>query len=197
MRLRSCPWGKPGLSKSDQQKVSRANCLLLASLRILEKIAKRGPVSLEHPADPGAAPYPSIWATPEVCTWEQRIGADRVTYPQCEWGCPAKKLTTIAATVSDLQSFVVPCSHKGHEASLRGRHARNRFRTRLAQSCPSKFCEKLATLHILTMMERGATDEIELNERAVRELVNEVRDRRRRQVRELEVLPRDFALADG
>ncbi len=110
---------------------------------------------------------------------------------------PAKKLTTISATVSDLQSFFVPCSHQVHEASLCGRDGRNRFRTRLAQAYPSKFCEKLASLHILTMMERGATDEIELNERAVRELVNEVRDRRRRQVRELEVLPRDFALADG
>ena len=98
LRFRWCLWGRPDLHVRDAEKVAKGNCLLLSSLRILEAIAPRGPVTLEHPADPGCPPYPSIFLTTEVQDWERRIGAVRVTFPQCQWGCPALKETTLTGT---------------------------------------------------------------------------------------------------
>eukprot|EP00959_Pyramimonas_sp_CCMP1952_P280632 5865935-Pyramimonas_sp.AAC.1 len=82
---------------------------LLSSLRVLRAIALRGgSVSLEHPADPGKPPFPSIFATPEVLEWEEVLGAYRVTFPQCMWGCPALKLTTISGTAKHLERLIRP-----------------------------------------------------------------------------------------
>ena len=135
LRLRRQPWGIPGLRGPGLQKVKLGTAQLLSSLRILRVIGLRnGSVSLEHPGDPGRRPFPSIFATPELQAWEAELRAYRVTFPQCMWGCPALKMTTITGTAKGLNRFVRPCAHKGHEATLCGRDETGRFRTRVAQA---------------------------------------------------------------
>ncbi|CAK0860440.1 unnamed protein product [Prorocentrum cordatum] len=143
--------GRPGLRVGDARKVKHGNAQLLSSLRILKPIGfKGGSVSVEHPADPGCPPFPSIFVTRELMDWEAQLGAYRVTSPQCMWGCPALKLTGESG----------------------------RFRTRVAQACSSEFCRMLAECHVdamLTMQERREAD---LTERAVEQLISETLERR-------------------
>ncbi|CAK0870310.1 unnamed protein product, partial [Prorocentrum cordatum] len=83
-------------------KVKLGNAQLLSSLRILKPIGlEGGSVSVEHPADPGCPPFPSIFVTKELMDWGAQLGAYRVTFPQCMRGCPALKLTTPTACSSD------------------------------------------------------------------------------------------------
>eukprot|EP00974_Lingulodinium_polyedra_P021275 2055936-Lingulodinium_polyedra.AAC.1 len=80
--------------------------LLRATLRLLHAVADSGGfISLEHPEDPGRAPFPSIWALPEVAALESAaraaneqkalaLGAPelvagvvwRASGDQCRWG---------------------------------------------------------------------------------------------------------------
>ncbi|CAK0885631.1 unnamed protein product [Prorocentrum cordatum] len=178
VRLRSHPWGRPGLHGADLRKVEMGSAQLLSSLRVLRAIGLRGgSVSLEHPADPGKPPFPSIFATPEVLEWEETLGAYRVTFPQCMWGCPALKLTTISGTAKHLQRFIRPCIHKNHMASLCGKDETGRFRTRVAQAYSSELCRMLAE--------------------AVELLIKETLERRRRDIRDIDVLPASFLEASG
>ncbi|CAK0856436.1 unnamed protein product [Prorocentrum cordatum] len=162
------------ISWDDAKKVKLGNAQLLSSLRILKAIGlKGGSVSIEHPADPGCPPFQSIFVTKELVDWEARVGAYRVTFPQCMWGCPALKLTTLTGTAFGMQRFVRPCVHENHSASLCGKDESGRFRTRVAQAYPSDFCRMLAECHVdamLTMQERREAD---LTERAVEQLISE------------------------
>ncbi|CAK0874453.1 unnamed protein product [Prorocentrum cordatum] len=168
-----------GLSGDDAKKVKLGNAQLLSSLRILKAIGlKGGSVSIEHPADPGCPPFPSIFVTKELVDWEARVGAYRVTFPQCMRGCPALKLATLTGAAFGMQRFVRPCVHENHSASLCGKDESGRFRTRVAQAYPSDFCRTLAECHVdamLTMQERREAD---LTERAVEQLISETLERR-------------------
>ncbi|CAK0869509.1 unnamed protein product, partial [Prorocentrum cordatum] len=193
VRLRSHPWGRPGLHGADLRKVEMGSAQLLSSLRVLRAIALRGgSVSLEHPADPGKPPFPSIFATPEVLEWEEVLGAYRVTFPQCMWGCPALKLTTISGTAKDLQRLIRPCIHKSHTASLCGKDETGRFRTRVAQAYSSDLCRVLAECHLDAMLDGRERREAEFTERAVELLIKETLERRRRNIRDIDVLPASF-----
>ncbi|CAK0891907.1 unnamed protein product [Prorocentrum cordatum] len=193
VRLRSHPWGRPGLHGADLRKVEMGSAQLLSSLRVLRAIALRGgSVSLEHPADPGKPPFPSIFATPEVLEWEEVLGAYRVTFPQCMWGCPALKLTTISGTAKHLQRLIRPCIHKNHTASLCGKDETGRFRTRVAQAYSSELCRVLAECHLDAMLDGRERREAEFTERAVELLIKETLERRRRNIRDIDVLPASF-----
>ncbi|CAK0805124.1 unnamed protein product [Prorocentrum cordatum] len=187
-----------GHSGDDAKKVKLGNAQLLSSLRILKAIGlKGGSVSIEHPADPGCPPFPSIFVTKELVDWEAQLGAYRVTFPQCMRGCPALKLTTLTGTAFGMQRFVRPCVHENHSASLCGKDESGRFRTRVAQAYPSDFCRMLAECHVdamLTMQERREAD---LTERAVEQLISETLERRRRDATLLESLPAAFLRASG
>ena len=178
MRFRWCLWGRPDLQVQDAEKVAKGNCLLLSSLRILEAIAPRGPVTLEHPADPGCSPYPSIFLTPEVQDWERRVGAVRVTFPQCQWGCPALKETTLTGTAHGMQRLEKPCNHKTHAASLCGKDDAGYFRSRMAQAYPSELCEMMATIHVESMIQAKERREVRLAQREVQKMIDEIRARR-------------------
>lgn len=69
-----------------------------------EGVASRGGAYLwEHPADPGCDPYPSIWATEEMCNFEERVGGRRVHLHQCPFGGLAPKLTTLSGNLDGME----------------------------------------------------------------------------------------------
>ncbi|CAK0828932.1 unnamed protein product [Prorocentrum cordatum] len=179
-----------GHSGGDAKKVKLGNAQLLSSSRILKSIGlKGGSVSVEHPADPGCPPFPSIFVTKELMDWEAHLGAYRATSPQCMRGCPALKLTTPTGAAFGVQRFVRPCAHENHSASLCGEDESGRFRTRAAQAYSFHFCRTLAECHVdatLTMQERREAD---LTERAAEQLISDTMERRRRDATLLESLP--------
>ncbi|CAK0897485.1 unnamed protein product, partial [Prorocentrum cordatum] len=179
LRLRDQLRGRPGLRGDDAKKVKLGNAQLLSSLRILKAIGlKGGSVSIEHPADPGCPPFPSIFVTKELVDWEARVGAYRVTFPQCMRGCPALKLTTLTGTAFGMQRFVRPCVRENHSASLCGKDESGRCWTRVAQACPSDFCRMLAECHVDAMLTTHERREADLTERAVEQLISETLERR-------------------
>ena len=154
-------------------------------------------MSLEHPADPGNPPFPSIFITDEVLGWEAELGAHRETFPQCMWGCPALKLTTITGTAKDLQRLVVPCCHSSHAATLSGKDETGKFRSRVAQSYSSDLCRMLAQCHLDAMLERGVWREEALSERALDELMQATLRRRSQDRTSPDFLPPSFEAAAG
>ena len=174
------------------------NAQLLSSLRILKSIGRKGgPVSVEHPADPGHPPFPSIFITDEVLAWESELRAYRVAFPQCMWGRPALKLTPPTGTAKDMQRFVAPCSHTSHLATLCGKDDKGKFRSRVAQSYPSEFCQMLAQCHLDAMLEKGLCREEALTERAIEEMMQATLQRRSQDRTAADVLPPSFEAAAG
>ncbi|CAK0885370.1 unnamed protein product [Prorocentrum cordatum] len=160
LHLRHQLRGRPGLRGDDARKVELGNAQLLNSLRILKPIAlEGGSISVERPADPSCPPSPSIFITKDLTDWGAEVGW--VTFPQCMWGCPALKMSTLAGTACAMQRFERPCEHSRRGASLCGKDASGRFRTRASQAYPSEFCRMLAECHVdakLAMQERREAD---------------------------------------
>ena len=57
---------------------------------------------LEHPADPGGDPYPSIWSTEELRGLEAQTWAVRLLVHQCMLGGRARKDTFLSGTLVGL-----------------------------------------------------------------------------------------------
>lgn len=83
-RFRWALWGRHDFRPAERARVQEANLLWLNFFMLAEAVASRGGGYLmEHPADPGVEPYPSIWVLPEVLGLEQRVGGRRVHLHQC------------------------------------------------------------------------------------------------------------------
>eukprot|EP00974_Lingulodinium_polyedra_P076535 7407711-Lingulodinium_polyedra.AAC.1 len=110
---------------------------------------------MEHPADPGRDPLPSIWATAEWLALAARRGLVQATFAQCRFGAVSAKPTTLAASgpgVARLDGL--RCPHGGHPPLI-GVDAGGAFRTKAAQAYPSGLCRELAALHLEEMLARG------------------------------------------
>ena len=88
LRLRgSFVWGLPGLTAHQQNRVREGNVLMVNFLAICEAVSLRGGGHLlEHPADPGCAPYLSVLSTDELIGMERRTGAIRLLLHHCMFG---------------------------------------------------------------------------------------------------------------
>jgi hypothetical protein len=142
------------LTAKHQEQVDRANKLLVGCLLILQAVVTGGgQVTLEHPEDPGT-PYPSIWAMAYVMEALEKMGCSSITFPQCQWGSPARKLTTLAGNVKGLATFDRPCTHVRHTMVLQGRDGQGQHKTKMAQAYPSEMCRQLALIHVENMLTR-------------------------------------------
>ena len=71
-------WGLPWLVGAMARRVREANILIVNYVVLAEEVANAGGLFvLEHPEDPGAPPYPSIWSTSLIRDFESRVGAKR------------------------------------------------------------------------------------------------------------------------
>ena len=87
-------WGLPNLTTSQKARVREGNVLMVNFLALAEAVSSRGGGHLlEHPADPGGDPYPSIWSTEELQGLEARTLAVRLLLHQCMFGGRARKDT--------------------------------------------------------------------------------------------------------
>jgi len=127
--------------------------------RILTSVAGVGGEAVkEHPKDPGKHPFPSIWPT----AWWMRIQLIckmvLIHFPQCMFGAPTRKDTTLAATpgaAERLRDFEVRCVHSVHEGGqLCGKDEQGRFRTRKSQAYPPAMCALLALAFVEAFMRR-------------------------------------------
>ena len=143
-------WGLPDLHPYDKARVAEANLCLVNLAGISEGVSLRGGAhGMEHPADPGEDPFPSIWDTDLILELEKRTGSVRAIFHQCVLGGPTPKSTCISGTLSILPKLLAHAICPGvskshvHEHSI-GRDSEGAFLTRRLQTYPSEMCRLIA-----------------------------------------------------
>lgn len=162
LRFRWALWGRPDLTKPERERVEEANLLWLNFMAMAESVASRGGAYLwEHPADPGCEPYPSVWATDEMCNLEKRVGAMRVHLHQCAFGGLAPKLTTLSGNLDGMEEVDgvrcpgVSSTHQ-HGISIE-RNPEGGFYAKRLQTYPPRLCEALAMMIFKTLTRYAST----------------------------------------
>ena len=93
----------PYLPAQQQRKVDKVNILLKICVKVLSHIMQNGGSgTLGHPADPGRPPFPS---TCDTDYWVKDQDLQKVSFPQCMPGCPAKKETTLVGKAGPLEEL--------------------------------------------------------------------------------------------
>ena len=157
LRFRWKLWGRDDLRPWEKVRVVESNVLWTHFFAMAEAVGTRGGGYLmEHPADPGRDPYPSIWMLPEVQLLEQQVGGYRVHLHQCAFGGIAPKLTTLSGNLDGMDEVDgVRCpgvsEHHQHGISI-GRDPEGGFYTRRLQTYPAKLCMAIAKMMFLTLM---------------------------------------------
>ena len=109
--------------------------LWLFVMTLYEAIARRGGRWLwEHPADPGP-PFPSVFASPEFKSLEERTGAKRILLDQCMYQGKTKK-STCFSTTWDTEEFRAKrfCDGQHIHETSEGKTPLGEFRTRALET---------------------------------------------------------------
>ena len=135
-------WGLPGLRSFEQARVSEGNVLMINTIGQFEGIScNEGVHLMEHPADPGMDPFPSIYSTELLAESEARSGAQRVTFDQCTYDGLSRKPTTVTTTVVGADSLEAWCpgvsAQHVHQKSF-GLDGTGGFHSRKLQTYPGK-----------------------------------------------------------
>ena len=151
------PWGFPHLTGALKRQVTEANVLMVNTLSLMERVSRAGgSYVLEHPADPGCEPYPSIWSNVVLLGMMRRTGGQAVSFNQCALGGPTPKPTTLAGALCGLQDEFASCvcpgvsAHHRHATSW-GRTREGQHRTRALQAYPPMMCASIANCITATL----------------------------------------------
>lgn len=146
LRGRRDPWEPlPNLGPSERAAVQRGSELALLALDVAGACASRGGWAVvEHPADRGRCPFPSLWNTSQARYMIQQCGFQRIRLDQCCYGAASCKPTELLASSPALNSLACRCCHKpGHHARLIGVN-RGVFRTHASAQYPAALCSAFA-----------------------------------------------------
>ena len=161
LRFRWALWGRGDLRPHERERVEEANDLWVNFWMMCDAVSLRGGAYLmEHPADPGMDPYPSMWLIPELVAMEERCSASRVHFHQCPFGGISPKLTTFSGNVLGLDAVDgVRCRGESathvHGKSI-GRAPDGSFYTRRLQTYPAALCEAMALMIFKTLQRMSA-----------------------------------------
>ena len=121
-------------------------------LAICEAVSLRGGGHLlEHLADPGRDPYPSVFSTSELHGLEARTGALRLLIHQCMFFGPARKDTCLSGTLDGLDIPPILCDGQHEHATYVQGQVDGVFKSRELATYPSGLCQFMAHLIILTL----------------------------------------------
>ncbi|CAK0846343.1 unnamed protein product [Prorocentrum cordatum] len=153
VRSRLCPRGLPGLKAWEAARVAESNTLTLNLLALCEARGQSGGAFLiEHPEDPGHAPYPSIWNTNEMLDFETRRSSRRACLDQCMLGGRTKKPTCLSGTLQGLEDLnELRCDGSHVHESAEGKLADGTFRASPLAQYPEGMCESLGILIVRTL----------------------------------------------
>ena len=157
LRYRWCLWGRLDLRPHERVRVVESNTLWIHMMAISELVSSRGGAHLiEHPGDPGRAPFASMWATPEMLGMEARTSAVRALFHQCCFGGITAKFTCMSGTLDDLCSLDgiwcpgLSATHTHGRSS--GQAEDGSFYTRRLQRYPEPLCKFIADLMVRTLI---------------------------------------------
>ncbi|CAK0898424.1 unnamed protein product, partial [Prorocentrum cordatum] len=153
VRSRRCPWGLPGLRAWEAARVAESNTLTLNLLALCEACGQSdGAFLIEHPEDPGQAPYPPIWNTTEMQDFETRRSSQRARLDQCMLGGRTKKPTCLSGALQGLKDLdELRCDGPHAHETAEGKLADGTFRTSPLAQYPEGMCEALGALIVQTL----------------------------------------------
>ena len=164
LRFRWCVWGKPDLKGWELSRVKEANQLWINFMSLSQVVAsKGGSYGLEHPADPGCDPYPSIFITDELKQLEASSNAcyPRPRFHQCFFGAPCPKLTEVSTNMESATEILCgrcPGISSTHvHAISHGKNSEGVFATRRLAQYPPKLCKAFATIIFKTICQYAST----------------------------------------
>ena len=135
------------------KKVSIANAILLACLRILTAVAEAGGYyGLEHPKDPATEPFPSIWILAQVALLEETGSGSRADFEQRYFKAPSVKPTTISSNCRELERRFAGKKGPPGGLILEGKEADGTFATSRGQTYTSEMNLELAEMFLESMM---------------------------------------------
>jgi len=146
-------WGRKDLTLRERLQVDEANLLMVNFIAICEAVASMGGFYiLEHPADPNAAPYASIFSTALLLEFLKRTKGIIQVIDQCMYGGLTRKATGLAHNFANLAEGALRCCG-GHKHGIsHGLNAQGVFHTRRLQSYPSELCHWFAWLMVGQML---------------------------------------------
>jgi len=148
LRFRDCPWGRPDLTAAESATVTTANTLWINSSALSEAVVKAGVAyGLEHPADPGKAPFAGIFILPELLNLEALARAVRPSFDQCVLGGPSKKPTQISGNIQGLTRLSASkcpgISNQHFHQKSHGRDGCGRFHSKKLEKYPAELVKCL------------------------------------------------------
>ena len=136
----------PHLSQQEQRSCYIGSCIATACVYLQGfAICANCWTALEHPKDPGVAPYPSLFCSP-LASLLRGFGAKDIYFDQCQYGAPARKPTQLLVgphidTFAGLQYL---CNHSmGHMPHI-GRSSHGSFLTTSLSKYPPPLCRALS-----------------------------------------------------
>ncbi|CAK0804568.1 unnamed protein product, partial [Prorocentrum cordatum] len=157
VRSRLCPWGLPGLSAWEAERVAESSTLTLNLLALCEACGQSGGAFLiEHPEDPGREPYPSIWNTKEVLDFERRRSSQRARLDQCMLGGRTKKPTCLSGALQGVEALSeLRCDGPRTHESAEGKLADGAFRTSPLAQYLEAMCETPGSMIVEACFEKS------------------------------------------
>ena len=145
-------WGFPNLKPHELERVRESNVLTMNTIALMEGVSLRGGGHLlEHPADPGEPPYPSIWSTDEVIGFQERTCSVPRLMHQCMCGAPARKATFLSTDLDGSDNLEILCDGRHRHTFKRGVEG-GVFATRALQEYPPAMCARIADCIIATLV---------------------------------------------
>lgn len=150
VRSRALPYGLPRLNAARNRKCLKGSELFLRQLDIADGVASCGGSAVtEHPADPGHAPFSSIFATLQFRQFRAKHPDSLlVQTDQCMRGAATRKRTMLGGCLRGLHTFYCHCDHGSHSTGNSKRRNDGSFKTQGTEMYPSHFCKDLAMLFI-------------------------------------------------
>ena len=135
----------PDLKPNEIRSVVLGSLLAISCLDLIARVGgRRCWAMLEHPADPGRAPFPSVFCSDLLKRVQHHIRGSVVLLHQCRFDAMSVKPTMLLTTDPDLDRPGLMCNHHGRHTVLAGRTADGAFRTTAAAAYPPALCRFMA-----------------------------------------------------
>ena len=161
LRSRKQPEGLRSAPPGWRLYLAKHNALIAWSAHVIDLCDSAGVAwAVENPADRGdessAAWWPAkrdhapLWLQPAMACVLRRLRAHLVTFPQCAFGAPWQKYTTVACSscMADAAARLLGrcCTHTAHAKQAHGRDASGASLATAAAAYPLELSEALASL---------------------------------------------------
>ena len=128
LRFRDQFLGRQDLRGWEAEFVTEANVLLFNFLGLCEDVrAQGGGFLIEHPADPGVVPYPSIWILEATQGLAARANTEVLEIDQCMYGGAAQKPTGLLSNLLGISHRLFRCDGRHTHAQSAGLDKEGKF----------------------------------------------------------------------